>query len=136
MKGVPLRLELGPRDLEGGVVTAARRDTTEKTTLPLSGIAETVKNVLDTVHNDMFAAAKRFMDSHIKPVSTLDELGAAVENGWALADWCGDRACEDKIKEQFQATSRNMPFDQSTLGKTCVCCGKKAKHKIYFGKAY
>lgn len=136
MKGVPLRLELGPRDLEGGVVTAARRDTTEKTTLPLSGIAETVKNVLDTVHNDMFAAAKRFMDSHIKPVSTLDELGAAVENGWALADWCGERACEDKIKEQFQATSRNMPFDQSTLGKTCVCCGKKAKHKIYFGKAY
>lgn len=136
MKGVPLRLEIGPRDLEAGVVTAVRRDNGQKTQIPRQGIEATAKTYLDDIHNAMYAASQAFIDSHITEVHSLDELGKAVQNGWALADWCGDRACEDKIKDTYQATSRNMPFDQSHVGKTCVCCGKKAKHKIYFGKAY
>ena len=67
----------------------------------------------------------------------MQELGDAVNSGnFALSMWCGERDCEDKIKEQFQASSRNMPFDQTPVGDKCVCCGKKAKHKIYWGKAY
>lgn len=136
MKGVPLRLELGPRDIEAGVVTASRRDEREKFTLPLEGIEKSVADTLDRIHADMLRTATEFMNAHIRTVNTIEELAEAVNGGWALADWCGERACEDAIKERYQATSRNMPFDQSGVGETCVCCGKKAKHKIYFGKAY
>lgn len=137
MKGVPCRLEIGPRDIENGVATLARRDTGDKTTAALDGLADSVIKLLDEIHTSMYDKAYAFMQSHIRKVSDLEELGDAVNhNCFALADWCGERACEDKIKADFQASSRNIPFDQSGLGKTCVCCGKKAKHKIYFGKAY
>ncbi len=138
MKGVPVRLELGPRDIENGVVTVARRDKAgEKFTLPLEGLADSLGTLLREIHENMYAIALAFRDSHIRTVHTMDELGQAVQsNNFALSMWCGDRACEDKIKETYQATSRNMPFDQSPVGDTCVCCGKKAKHKIYWGRAY
>ncbi len=137
MKGVPCRIEIGPRDLENGVATLVRRDTGEKTTAPLDTLTQTVPELLDKIHQGMYDRAAAFMQSHIREVSSLEELGDAVNHScFALADWCGDRACEDRIKETFQASSRNMPFDQSGLGEKCVCCGRKAKHKIYFGKAY
>ena len=138
LKGVPVRLEVGPRDLENGVVTVFRRDTCEKTTLALDGIADEMQALLDDIQQGLFNQAKSFRDAHTTTVHTMEELGEAVQTGFAKAMWCGDRACEDAIKEQFNASSRNMPFDQEgeACGDTCVCCGKKAKHVMYFAKAY
>ncbi len=136
MKGVPLRLEVGPRDLEAGQVTVARRDTYEKFTLPLEGLTESVVQLLDTIQRNMYEIALKFQQDHTATVHTLEELGAQVNGGYAKAMWCGERACEDAIKEQFSATSRNMPFDQTPVGETCVCCGKKAETVMYFAKAY
>ncbi len=138
MKGVPLRLEIGPRDIESGVATVSRRDKAgEKFTVPLYNIADSVNLLLKEIHENMYQTALEFRNSHVKTVQTMQELGDAVNSGnFALSMWCGERDCEDKIKEQFQASSRNMPFDQTPVGDKCVCCGKKAKHKIYWGKAY
>ena len=138
LKGVPLRLEVGPRDLENGVVTVFRRDTLEKFTIPLEGIAAKVQELLDDVQKTLYDQAKAFRDERTTEVHNMDELGKAVENGFARAMWCGDRACEDEIKEKFNASSRNMPFDQDafSFGDTCVCCGKKADKVMYFAKAY
>ena len=138
MKGVPVRLEVGPRDLENGVVTVFRRDTCEKTALPLEGIAGRLAELMDDIQKTLFEQAKAYRDAHTKPVHDMAELEAAVQDGFAKAMWCGERACEDEIKEKFNASSRNMPFDQEgeTFGDTCVCCGKKAKKVMYFAKAY
>ncbi len=138
LKGVPVRLEIGPRDLENGVVTVFRRDTLEKFTLPLANIAEELGVLLDDIQKTLFEQAKKFRDERTVEVHNMEELGKAVETGFAKAMWCGDRACEDTIKEQFNASSRNMPFDQegSRFGDTCVCCGKKADRVMYFAKAY
>ena len=138
LKGVPVRLEIGPRDLENGVVTAFRRDLCEKTTLPLEGIADALQQLLDDIQRTLLEQARAFRDAHTKTVHSMDELGEAVQDGFAKAMWCGERECEDKIKEQFNASSRNMPFDQEgeTFSDTCVCCGKKAKKVMYFAKAY
>lgn len=138
LKGVPVRLEIGPRDLENGVVTAFRRDLCEKTTLPLDGIVESLKKLLDDIQATLYTQAKQFRDGHTRTVTNMDELKDAVETGFAKAMWCGERACEDEIKEKFNASSRNMPFDQAGewFGDTCVCCGKKAKKVMYFAKAY
>ena len=138
LKGVPVRLEIGPRDLENGVVTAFRRDLCEKTTLPLENIADALQQLLDDIQRTLLEQARAFRDAHTKTVHSMDELGEAVQDGFAKAMWCGERECEDKIKDQFNASSRNMPFDQEgeTFGDTCVCCGKKAKKVMYFAKAY
>ena len=138
LKGVPVRLEVGPRDLENGVVTVFRRDLCEKITLPLEGIVPALKELLEDIQNNLFLQAKAFRDERTKVVSNIDELGEQVQTGFAKAMWCGEQACEDVIKEKFNATSRNMPFDQEgeACGDTCVCCGKKAKRVIYFSKAY
>ena len=138
LKGVPLRLEVGPRDLENGVVTVFRRDTLEKFTVPIEGLAAKVGELLDDVQKTLYEQAKAFRDERTVEVHNIDELGKAVENGFARAMWCGDRACEDAIKEKFNASSRNMPFDQDAyrFGDTCVCCGKKADKVMYFAKAY
>ena len=136
LKGVPVRLEVGPRDLEAGQVLCVRRDTFEKKPLPLDGLAGTVKATLEDVHRNMFEIARAFRDEHTKVVHNMDELTAQVDGGYAKAMWCGDQACEDRIKELTGATSRNMPFDQTPVGDTCVCCGKKADKVMYFAKAY
>ncbi len=136
LKGVPVRIEIGPRDLENGQCVVFRRDTYEKQTVALSDLTSTVNTLLEDIQQNMFDLAATFRDERIKTVSSLDELGEAVNGGFAKAMWCGDRACEDKIKADFNATSRNMPFDQSPVGDTCVCCGKKASKVIYFAKAY
>ena len=136
LKGVPVRLEVGPRDLEAGQVLCVRRDTFEKKPLPLDGLAGAVKATLEDVHRNMFEIARAFRDEHTKVVHNMDELTAQVDGGYAKAMWCGDQACEDRIKELTGATSRNMPFDQTPVGDTCVCCGKKADKVMYFAKAY
>ena len=138
LKGVPVRLEVGPRDLENGVVTVFRRDTLEKYTLPIGEIAEKLGGLLEEIQQTLFDQAKAFRDERTVTVNSMEELETAVNQGFAKAMWCGDRACEDTIKEKFNASSRNMPFDQEAhrFSDRCVCCGKKAEKVMYFAKAY
>ena len=138
MKGVPVRIEIGPRDIENGVVTYARRDkTSEKFTLAIDGIENEMPALLHDIHENMYQKALDHLNSHIKVVHNTDELREAVDNGnFGLGMWCGCRECEDKLKADMQVTTRNMPFDQTPVGDKCVVCGKPAKKKIYFGRAY
>lgn len=138
MKGVPVRIEIGPRDIENGVVTYARRDKTgEKFTLAIDGIENEMPALLHDIHENMYKKALDHLNSHIKVVHNTDELREAVDTGnFGLGMWCGCRECEDKLKADMQVTTRNMPFDQTPVGDKCVVCGKPAKKKIYFGRAY
>lgn len=141
MKGVPLRIEQGPRDIEAGVVQIVRRDTFEKIEVKREGLADTVKQLLDDVHINMYNKAKAFMDSHIVTCSNLEEMQQALDNKcFVKTMWCGCPECEAKIKELYQATARVMPFDQTAVGDKCVCCGKTAEQGelkvIYFARAY
>ena len=138
LKGVPVRLEIGPRDLENGVVTVFRRDTLEKFILPLEGLEEKLGGLLDDIQKTLFEQAKAFRDERTVTVNNMEELEQAVNTGFAKAMWCGERACEDEIKEKFNASSRNMPFDQEAhrFSDRCVCCGKPADKVMYFAKAY
>ncbi|MBQ8137513.1 MAG: proline--tRNA ligase, partial [Clostridia bacterium] len=137
LKGVPVRIELGPKDIEKGQVTYMRRDTFEKGTLPLDGdLANAIQKLLDEIQTNLFSIALSFREAHTADVNDMEALAKQVEGGYARAMWCGDRACEDKIKETTGATSRCMPFDQTPIGETCVCCGRKATRVMYFAKAY
>ena len=141
MKGVPLRIEQGPRDIENGVVQVVRRDTFEKIEVKREGLAQTIIKLLDEVHENMYNKAKAFMDSHIVICHTLDEMKQALDNKcFVKTMWCGCEKCEAKIKEMFQATARVMPFDQTPVGDKCICCGKECKEGelkvIYFARAY
>ena len=136
LKGVPVRLEIGPRDIENGQAMVFRRDTCEKAPMSLVSLAEELPSLLENIQQTLFAQAKTFRDSRVKVAANMEERSAAVVDGFAKAMWCGDRACEEAIKEQAGASSRNMPFDQTPIGDTCVCCGKHADKLIYFAKAY
>ena len=135
MKGVPLRIELGPRDIEAGKALIFRRDTLEKTEYALSEIAETVKSLLGAVQKDMLEAARVRRDSRIVYADSLKELLAGVEGGnFVKAGWCGCRECEDKIKAETAATAR--VFAEGEHSEKCAVCGKQAKHTVIFARAY
>ncbi len=138
MRGIPLRIEIGPRDIENGVCVIVRRDTGEKTEAAIDTIAETVGALLPKMQQDMYDRAKAHLESHIYEATDYESFCDIINNkpGFVKAMWCGDSACEDKIKEDLTATSRCMPFDQTPLADTCVCCGRKAKKLVYWGKAY
>lgn len=138
MKGVPVRIEVGPRDIEKGEVVAVRRDNLEKTTLPMAGLADTLKMLLDDVHNGMYQKALAFREAKTVDAETFEELNAGVQNGFVRANWCGCRECEDEIKQKTGATTRCMPLEGSEVeeGAVCIHCGKAAKTRIYFAKAY
>ena len=139
MRGIPVRVELGPKDIEAGKCVLVRRDTREKTECAIEDVAQTVKELLETIQREMFERAKAHRDSHISDAHDYAEFKRAVENkpGFIRGMWCGDQACEDKIKEETTATSRCMPFeDQEHIADTCVCCGKPAHKLVYWGKAY
>ncbi len=138
MRGIPLRVELGPKDIEAGQAVLVRRDTREKRVVALTELAENVKDMLDTMQKDMYDRAKAHLESHMYEAKTYDEFKDTVANkpGFVKAMWCGDLACELKIKEDTTATSRCMPFEQEHISDVCVCCGKPAKKLVYWGKAY
>ena len=138
MRGIPLRLEIGPKDIEKGMCVVARRDTGEKKETSLSGIVEFIENELSLMHDDMLKKAEEFLNSHISDAHDYDEFVDAIANkpGFVRAMWCGDVSCEEKIKEDTTATSRCMPFEQEMIDQKCVCCGKEAKKLVYWGKAY
>ena len=138
MRGIPMRVEIGPKDIEANQAVLVRRDTREKIVVSLDEIAEKTGELLETIQKDMYTRAKAHRDSHTSTAVTYEEFKQAIAEkpGFVKAMWCGDRACEDKIKEDTTATSRCMPFEQEHLADTCVCCGKPAKAMVYWGKAY
>ena len=137
MKGVPVRLEVGPRDIENNQVVLARRDTNEKITVSMDNLEQELQKLLDEIHEAMYQKAKDYLYSNIVAVNSIEELKEAVDNGkFAKMMWCEDRACEDKIKELTSATSRVMPFDAEPFGDVCPICGKKATKVMIFAKAY
>ena len=139
VRGIPTRIEIGPKDIEKNQAVIVRRDTREKIVVSLDELTTKLAEVLETMQNDMFERAKAFLDSHINEATTMDEMNEKFnENlGFIKAMWCGDEACEDEIKAQTGgATSRCIPEEEEHLSDVCVCCGKPAKHMVYWGKAY
>ena len=138
MRGIPLRLEVGPRDIENKVCVLVRRDTLEKIEVSMDEIETKVAELLDTMQKDMLEKARAHMAAETTEAKTAAEFKAHVEkgNGFVEAMWCGDRACEDKIKEELGVTSRCMPFEQKEISGTCVCCGKPAHKMVIWAKAY
>ena len=135
MKGVPVRIELGPRDIESGKMTVFRRDTCEKCELSLADAENAVKELLGEISGNLYNKAKKRMDERIVNANTLQELLDGVNGGnFVRAGWCGCRACEDKVKEFAQATARVM--DEANTAEKCVTCGKEAKHTVFFARAY
>lgn len=138
IRGIPLRVEIGPRDLENGNCVIVRRDTREKTVCAIEDVTKVAAEIMDQMHDDMLARAKEHLETHITDAHDYDEFKDAIENkpGFVRAMWCGDVACEEKIKADTTATSRCMPFEQEEISKVCVCCGKPAKKLVFWGKAY
>ena len=138
MKGVPVRLEIGPKDIENGVCVAVRRDNREKVTLELDRVAELLPGVLNAVQNGLYEKAKKNLDDHCYPAYSVEEAKELQEKngGFIKTMWCGELACELEMKEKAGMSSRCIPFAQEKLGDVCACCGKPAKHMIYWGVAY
>ena len=138
MRGIPLRIEIGPKDIENNQCVFVRRDTGEKTFVSLENVENDAKECLENIQTNMFETALAHRDAHTYVARNMEEFKDIADNkpGFIKAMWCGDRACEDKIKEEAGATSRCMPKEQEQLSDVCVCCGKKATKMVYWGKAY
>jgi prolyl-tRNA synthetase len=138
MRGIPLRIEIGPRDLDNGQAVLVSRASGEKRPVNLDGIVEEVRLMLDEIHRQMYDDAKAFMESRFAAVDSLDELKAGMENmrGFYWAGWCGSDACEHQVKEETGATARNIPFEVPEHRTHCLVCGEKAKHTVVFARAY
>jgi prolyl-tRNA synthetase len=138
MRGVPLRVELGPRDMENGQVVLVSRISGEKRIVSQDNFVDEVKRMLDEIQQQMFERAKQFRDEHFGSVDTLEEMKKFLEEkrGFLLAGWCGSDACEARVKEETGATSRNIPFSPAEHKTNCLVCGEQAKHTVVFGRAY
>ncbi len=138
MKGIPVRLEVGPKDIEKGQVVLARRDTGEKTFVPLNELETKLPELLEDIQRNLYEKAKNHREAKTNVAVNLDEFKEILEKetGFIKAMWCGDRACEDKIKEETSATSRCIPFQQEKVSDHCICCGKEAEQLLLWAKAY
>jgi prolyl-tRNA synthetase len=139
-RGIPIRVEIGPRDVEKNSVALARRDVPGrdgKTFVPQTDLAATVSNLLTDIHDSMLKRAIQYRDANIHDPQTYEEFKEAVSGAWAFSWWCGDAACEAKVKEDTRATARCIPLEGQPGGTgTCIVCGKEADKKVLFGKAY
>lgn len=138
MRGIPLRIEVGPKDIEAGKCVICRRDTREKIEVSFDGLAEKVRETLGKMQVEMLERARAHRDEHTYTAKNYEEFKQifAEKAGFVKAMWCGEQECEDKIKEELSVTSRCIPFEQETISDTCVCCGKPAKKMVYWGRAY
>ena len=138
MRGIPVRVEIGPRDLAENQAVLVRRDTHEKITVSLDEINEKVAELLGTIQHDMLERAKAHREAHTYEAVNMEEMKELADHkpGFIKAMWCGCQECEDQLKESVGVTSRCMPFAQETLSDKCVCCGKPATKMVYWGKAY
>lgn len=139
MRGIPIRIEIGPKDLEAGQCVLVRRDTRERKIAALEDLEKETAQLLSDIQKDMFNRAKAHRDSHIYDAHDYEEFTEIISSspGFIRGMWCGRKECEDRLKEDFAATSRCMPFhDQEKISPVCVCCKKPAHHMVYWGKAY
>ena len=139
MRGVPLRVEIGPKDVEKDSVALARRDVPGrdgKSFVPQAGLAGTVSKLLVDIQDSLLKRATEYRDANIHEPEDYEDLKKVVQDGWAFSCWCESTECEAKVKEETKATTRNIPLDQSEGDGTCIVCGKHAKRKVYFAKAY
>ncbi|MBO5349549.1 MAG: proline--tRNA ligase [Clostridia bacterium] len=138
MRGVPIRIEIGPRDIENGVCVLVRRDTAEKIVVNLEEVNTKIAEMLEDIHNNMYKVCKERMEQKTTIAYTLDEFiqNMNTNQGFIKSMWCGDVECENKIKELTAAKSRCMPFEQEKISDTCVCCGKKAEKMVVWGRQY
>ena len=138
MRGIPLRVEIGPKDIEAGKCVICRRDNGEKTEAQLDQLADVIGELLETMQSEMLEKARARRDSQTFAAKDMDEFTKIFnqQSGFVKAMWCGEQECEDKIKNDFAVTSRCIPFEQETVGEKCVCCGKPAKKMVIWGRAY
>lgn len=138
MKGVPVRLEIGPRDVAQEQVIAVRRDTGEKQPLPISGLADAIPTLLDEIQQSLFAAAKKMLDENTVTVDSYDVLKerVAANAGFSRAYWCGSEECETQVKAETKATIRCIPFDQPGVPGTCIVCGGASEQEVIWARAY
>jgi prolyl-tRNA synthetase len=138
MKGYPIRIEIGPRDIENNQAVAVRRDKLEKEMISLDNIEDSIYEMLEAMQNDLFEKAKAHREANTYAVEDYEQYKRDLPNrsGFAKMMWCGERECEDKLKEETGATIRCIPFEQENLGDKCHICGKPAKHMIYAARAY
>jgi prolyl-tRNA synthetase len=138
MRGIPVRVEIGPKDIEANQCVVVRRDTREKIQVSLDELEVKVAEILDAMQHEMLERARAHREAHTYKATSYEEFKEILDtkSGFVKAMWCGDEACENKIKEDTTATSRCMPFEQEELSNKCICCGKEAKKLVYWGKAY
>jgi len=139
MRGVPLRIEIGPRDVDNNMVVVAQRDIPGKSGklfLSMENLPKQIEKILNDFHDRLLQKATEFRDSHIFEPKDYGEFQEVVQKGWAYSYWCGDAACETAIKTETKATTRCRPLDQEKSNGTCIYCGKPAEYKTYFAKAY
>jgi len=138
MKGVPIRVEIGPKDIEAREVVLVRRDTGKKTTVRIAEIGEEVDELLKDIQVNLLKKAKVSLKEKTYKATNLEEFEKILNEtpGFIKAQWCGSVTCEEKIKEKTSATTRCIPFEQEKISDTCICCGKPADTMVYFAKAY
>ncbi len=138
MKGVPVRLEIGPRDIENNACVLVRRDNREKTVVSLDNLTDSIKTMLDDFAKAIFEKAKANMEANTVSATTLEEMKQDISEKprFVKAMWCGDEACEEKVKEVTGMPSRCMPFEQEHISDVCPVCGKPAKYMVVYGIAY
>jgi len=136
LKGVPIRIEIGPRDVKQEQVTLVRRDTFEKIAIKEEKTVNAVAELLVEIQNNLFNRAKKFLEDHITSVKNYTEFKKALKKGFIRACWCSNPTCEEKIKEETGAAIRLIPFEKEEPFSNCVYCQKEAKEVVYFGRAY
>ena len=138
MRGFPVRIELGPKDIEASSCVFVRRDTREKETCSLAAAPEKAAELLERIQKDMLDRAEKHLEEHTFTASTPEEFDECFKEtkGFVKAMWCGDTECELKIKDKYGVSSRCIPFEQENIGSTCICCGKPASKMVIWGRAY
>lgn len=138
MRGYPIRVEIGPKDLEAGKCVICRRDTREKLEVSLEELEARVGELLETIQKEMLERARKHRDANTYTAVNMEEFEKIFneKSGFVKAMWCGSEECEVQIKERLSVTSRCMPFDQEQVADTCVCCGRPAGKMVYWGRAY
>ena len=138
MRGVPVRIEMGPRDIENGICIAVRRDTLEKQEIKLENLSQELEVLLEEIQVSMFEECKKRLQEKTTIATNMEEFSKNMEEnqGFIKAMWCGEEACEDKIRELTGAKSRCIPFEQEHISDTCVCCGKRADKMVVWGRQY
>ena len=139
MRGIPIRIELGPKDIEKNKCIVVKRNDNQKIEMEIDGnFAKNIEGLLNIIHNEMYEKAVSYLNDHITRIHTFEEFEKVLEEkkGFVQAPWCGETECELEIKEKTTATSRCITEQEVEENETCICCGKKAKHIVNFAKSY